>query len=222
MLYKNVINRGLLKIGKYYSKFDKKPAYILALVLHPYYKLAYIKMAWGGAEEQRREQEVGNQHTKNWYDEAIKVVEGTMEEYWNANLIDTFAGMSTNTSADVTKETNIIDWWVKHADIYPTLARIAKDVCAIPAMSDPCEHLFSGGSKIATDRRSWLGMDKFEHLQVLKHAWRSSINDYAATNSITVESVDINEVHLEQFKELLVHDGEMEHELNASELVVTN
>ena len=55
-------------------------------------------MAWGGAEEQSREQEAGNQHAKNWYDEAIKVVEGTMEEYWNANSIDTSTGMSTNTS----------------------------------------------------------------------------------------------------------------------------
>ncbi|KIM52670.1 hypothetical protein SCLCIDRAFT_140622 [Scleroderma citrinum Foug A] len=105
--------------------------------------------------------------------------------------------------ADVTKETNIIDWWVKHADIYPTLARIAKDMC---------------GSEIATDRQSWLGADKFKHLQVLKHAWHFSISDHAATNSVTVKSIDI----LEQFKELLVHDGEMEHKLNASELVVTN
>ena len=110
----------------------------------------------------------------------------------------------------------------KHADTYPTLARITKDVCAIPTMSVPCEHLFLGGGEIATDRQSQLGMDKFKHLQVLKHAWHSGISDRAATNSITVKSVDINEVHLEQFKELLVHDGEMEHELNALELVVTN
>ena len=110
----------------------------------------------------------------------------------------------------------------KHADMYPTLAQIAKDVCAIPTTSVPCEHLFLGGSEIATDQRSQLGADKFEHLQVLKHAWHSGISNCAATNFVTVKSVNINEVHLGQFKELLVHDGEMEHELNASELVVTN
>ena len=110
----------------------------------------------------------------------------------------------------------------KHADMYPTLARIAKDVCAIPATSVPCERLFSGGGEIATDRRSRLGADKFKYLQVLKHAWRSGISDRATTNSSTVESIDIDEVHLEQFKELLVYDGEMEHELKVSELVVTN
>jgi len=57
-LYHDVIEDGLTKLGKYYSKFDNKPAYILALgelfsvalmvlilmlfnseVLHPYFKM---------------------------------------------------------------------------------------------------------------------------------------------------------------------------------------
>lgn len=69
-LYGDALDRALQKLGKYYSKFDQKKVYVLALgmfylnhfcdiiltdclVLHPYYKLAYIKMAWGGAEEER-------------------------------------------------------------------------------------------------------------------------------------------------------------------------
>ncbi|KIK91266.1 hypothetical protein PAXRUDRAFT_149874 [Paxillus rubicundulus Ve08.2h10] len=51
-LYKEAVQCGLQKIGKYYNRFDKKPVYILELVLHPYYKLDYIKMAWGGFKEQ--------------------------------------------------------------------------------------------------------------------------------------------------------------------------
>ncbi|KAG1729651.1 uncharacterized protein EDB91DRAFT_1252966 [Suillus paluster] len=54
-LYKEAIQWGLAKIGKYYSKFDDKPVYILVLVIHPYYKLTYITMAWGGPEEQAKE-----------------------------------------------------------------------------------------------------------------------------------------------------------------------
>jgi hypothetical protein len=45
------------------------------LVLHPYYKLAYIKLAWGGEKEQAAERLAGNQQAKNWQDEARKVVE---------------------------------------------------------------------------------------------------------------------------------------------------
>jgi hypothetical protein len=44
-------------------------------VLHPYYKLDYMEMAWGGAEEQAKEIKAGNKHAKNWQDEAKKVVE---------------------------------------------------------------------------------------------------------------------------------------------------
>jgi hypothetical protein len=68
------------------------------IVLHPYYKLAYIKLAWGGPDEQEKERAAGNQQAKNWQDEAKKVMETKvvfnsylgfclankfqMEEYW--------------------------------------------------------------------------------------------------------------------------------------------
>jgi hypothetical protein len=103
-VFRDALQKGLDKLGKYYNKFDEKPVYVLALginflylslntlinyeivytVLHPYYKLAYIKMAWGGAEEQAAECAAGNLNAKNWQDEALKVVERTMESYWKA------------------------------------------------------------------------------------------------------------------------------------------
>jgi hypothetical protein len=55
---------------------------ILSTVLHPYYKLAYIKMAWGGPEDQARERAAGNPNAKDWHDEALKVVEAAMVSYW--------------------------------------------------------------------------------------------------------------------------------------------
>jgi hypothetical protein len=91
-LYKDAINAGLSKLQKYYSRIDMKPVFILALgtflfflrvlsvtslikVLHPYYKLNYIKLSWGGADEQAMERLGGNPFAKNWQDEALKVVE---------------------------------------------------------------------------------------------------------------------------------------------------
>jgi hypothetical protein len=44
-------------------------------VLHPYFKLQYIKVAWGGAEEQAKEKEAGNLLAKNWQKEALTIVE---------------------------------------------------------------------------------------------------------------------------------------------------
>jgi hypothetical protein len=51
---------------------------ILSIALHPYYKLAYIELAWGGAKEQEVEYEAGNFEAKNWQDEARKVLEKTV------------------------------------------------------------------------------------------------------------------------------------------------
>jgi hypothetical protein len=77
-LYREAIRSGLGKLHKYYSRFDKKPSYILALFLHPYYKLDYIKMAWGGPEEQAKERAAGNADAKDWQDEARKIIEKTV------------------------------------------------------------------------------------------------------------------------------------------------
>ena len=64
---------------------DNQPEFFILIhftVLHPYYKLAYIKMAWGGPEDQAREHAAGNPNTKDWHDEALKVVEAAMVSYW--------------------------------------------------------------------------------------------------------------------------------------------
>jgi hypothetical protein len=78
-------------------------------VLHPYYKLAYIKMAWGGPEEQAKERAAGNRNAKDWHDEALRVVEKTMEEYWNLHKqrpasSGTGDTMTTNPDGDSTVE----------------------------------------------------------------------------------------------------------------------
>ena len=73
----------------------------------------------------------------------------------------------------------------------------------------PCEWLFSAGAEIATDRRSRLGSDCFEELQVLKHAWNHTLVDRAGINSDTVE-----EIYIQDFKELLEQDQELEHDMD--------
>jgi hypothetical protein len=47
-------------------------------VLHPYYKLAYIKLAWGGPDEQATGIAEGNPYAKDWQDEAKQIVERTV------------------------------------------------------------------------------------------------------------------------------------------------
>jgi hypothetical protein len=78
------------------------------------------------------------------------------------------------------------------------------DVCAIPVTSIPCERLFSAGGEITTDRRSCLGSERFEQLQVLRHAWRGRTMDWVALNLAVVEEVN----GMVDFQELLQEDEE--------------
>lgn len=57
------------------AHYPSRPKLTVITVLHPYYKLNYIEMAWGGAKEQAEEIEAGNESAIDWQDEARQVVE---------------------------------------------------------------------------------------------------------------------------------------------------
>ena len=59
-------------------KSDLFGSQCFSAVLHPYYKLHYIEIAWGGAEEQAAEVRVGNLDAKNWKEEALQIFETTV------------------------------------------------------------------------------------------------------------------------------------------------
>ena len=71
----------------------------------------------------------------------------------------------------------------------------------IQASSVPCERLFSAGKEIAVARRTQLGPELFEQLQMLKFAWKETLVDHAAWNSGYMEVFDLDE-----FKEMLAAD----------------
>lgn len=121
---------------------------------------------------------------------------------------------------DIKKDADIVEWWQvsahfqksyftniksqNHADVYPTLARIALDVLPSQASSVPCERLFSGTKQTATDRRARLGPVVFEQLTIMDSAWKPKLRDAAAWNSNQLdEVVDFPDF---EFEEMLVDD----------------
>jgi hypothetical protein len=62
-------------------------------------------LAWGGATEQAQERAAGNRHAKNWCDEALKVVEAAVEEYWTDAQASSTAADATATDSLATDET---------------------------------------------------------------------------------------------------------------------
>ncbi|KAM5530832.1 hypothetical protein V8D89_015500 [Ganoderma adspersum] len=65
-VFHEALEKGLTKINKYYRKLDNTDVYILALLLHPYYKLDYIEMEWGGEAEYEADLAAGNPNPINW------------------------------------------------------------------------------------------------------------------------------------------------------------
>ncbi|KZT33247.1 hATC-domain-containing protein, partial [Sistotremastrum suecicum HHB10207 ss-3] len=91
---------------------------------------------------------------------------------------------------DVTRHTDLVKWWSKNVERYPTLARIALDVLPVQASSVACERLFSAGKHIATDTRSRLNPEMFEKLQLLKYIWRKGMVDEAKENEMLEEELE--------------------------------
>lgn len=124
-------------------------------------------MAWGGQEEKEKEHAAGNLNAKDWYDEALQVVEKTMEAYWKDRPLAPATAPPTPSAAspddtiesefdrhrrilhqralqehdagwaaelrrylkdifdDVTKETDVIEWWSVSASNYCIAAAAA-------------------------------------------------------------------------------------------------
>lgn len=59
--------------------------------------------------------------------------------------------------------------------MHPTWAKIARDYLAIQGSAVPCERAFSSSGLTGTDRRHRLSPQTFEALQLLKHAYRTTV-----------------------------------------------
>jgi hypothetical protein len=84
-LIRNLVS-FLHSVSHFLNCFSEHGTEARTLVLHPYYKLAYIKLAWGGEEEQAAERAAGNRYAKNWQDEVRKVLEREVSSIFSLNL----------------------------------------------------------------------------------------------------------------------------------------
>lgn len=81
-------------------------------------------------------------------------------------------------------------WWRERGEhLYPTLAVMAYDLFAIPAMSSECERAFSSTKRLITDQRYSLKSDIIEADQCVKSWFRHGIADGQAAFA-TIAAVD--------------------------------
>ncbi|KAL2922100.1 putative AC transposase, partial [Bienertia sinuspersici] len=65
---------------------------------------------------------------------------------------------------------HIIEWWKNHSSKFPVLARIVKDILAIPASTIASESAFSAGRRVLDEKRSRLSSESIE-MCVCKKDW---------------------------------------------------
>ena len=65
------------------------------------------------------------------------------------------------------KDVDVLDWWRKHEEILPLLARAAKKVLAIPSSSAKSERVFSTGGNVVSVKRGSLTPKKVEDLIII-------------------------------------------------------
>ncbi|KAK9065205.1 hypothetical protein SSX86_016588 [Deinandra increscens subsp. villosa] len=76
-----------------------------------------------------------------------------------------------------TEDFNILQWWKINASRYPTLAKMAKDILAIPVSSVASESAFSTGGRVIDSYRSSLSPQVVEALICTQDWIRKGTND---------------------------------------------
>ncbi|KZT51318.1 hypothetical protein CALCODRAFT_533927, partial [Calocera cornea HHB12733] len=85
------------------------------------------------------------------------------------------AYLTTSTS---TPDVNILDFWSRHRDQFPTFYKMAMDYLPIQASAVPSERVFSSSKETDTKRRNHLSPALMEALQLLKYLLKKERLDF--------------------------------------------
>ncbi|KAK3129774.1 hypothetical protein QOZ80_6BG0484490 [Eleusine coracana subsp. coracana] len=90
---------------------------------------------------------------------------------------------------------DILHWWKMHSPQCPTMARMARDVLAVPASTVASESAFSAGSRVISDYRSSLSTNTVEALLCLQDWFRAAGSSYShilSSTNLDVEDDDFD------------------------------
>jgi hypothetical protein len=191
------INAARVKLAEYYGKTDGDTGtfYNLATILNPSTKLSLYEndQVWG---PEYREQYLKDFHA--YYNEHYKSLEAQVDDISESNNISTnsvtailASTLAHNTSTrveeseavqylrtpplNILKQPDPLRCWKTLEPEYPTLARMARDVLAIPATEVGVERLFNVGRDTCHYRRNRLNGKTIEMIMVIKYFERIGI-----------------------------------------------
>jgi len=172
---RTAIKAALAKLRSYYEK-PLPRSYVIATLLDPKLKMVYFEER-GWKPSEIRDAKAALQHAVEEYETAPPRPDqdgGEARlapfEKWTlqgpkrrriqqASDVERYLAAPTVDGGE-----DVLEWWSRHASIYPALARVAQAYLAIPATSVPVERVFSSGADMATHKRGSLGPHALEAL----------------------------------------------------------
>jgi hypothetical protein len=111
-------------------------------------------------------------------------------ERFMTDILDTSI-TTTENGRIVTKDMEPLRWWRERGEnLYPTLAVMAYDLFAMPAMSSECERAFSSAKKLINEQRYSLKTDIIEADQCIKSWLKNGIANGQAIFSTIAATTD--------------------------------
>jgi len=181
-------------LDKYYSKTDEVIYYAAALILNPSYHVGYIKKNWPS----KWRAPTLNKVKRLWasFDEQTEIPDTaepltnatqprtTLDElresltnYENVGAINEYDDYCKEGRQSLGQHISPLEWWARtqQTERWPKLSMFARDVLAMPAMSDEPERIFSGARRTISWERAQLGWENIEKGECLKHWKRHGI-----------------------------------------------
>ena len=178
------INLACAKLDSYYKKLDDSPAYAAALMLHPQYRLRYIRERWKGPLKkyipitERALRKLYDSHYRD--DKPTDEQNDNNDDYFEAYLKKALPGVVEDEYKEYSEgqrmvrlPTNLYQWW-NAQDHIPSMRQMAFDHISIPAMSAETERVFSDTKLFISDLRSRLGPEIIEALECIRKGYYSS------------------------------------------------
>ena len=177
------------KILKHYNKTNW--IYCIVLILDPRHKIeAFSSTSWGKLLQSEAVQKFEEIFKANYFNKSENDLQNPKpgpsqslkkeDNDFDLDITYLFKKTNTDNSESWKYETekylnepraenseNVLEWWSRRENVYPSLSKMAKDFLGTPATSVPAERLFSRAALTITKSRNRLGDDSIRSLMCL-------------------------------------------------------
>jgi hypothetical protein len=184
--FKACVNLGWWKLDQYYSKTDLNPAYIMAVFLHPHYKLRWFRRHWVDSEYNKAiaysDEQYAIAKAKLGVAAPLPPSRPAPESSDAYDAYNRLSSLTEDDEDDLLRykteriapfSTDAVQWWRDNGHLYPVLKQLAFTYLAAPPSSSDDEGLFSIAGNVVNEERPHTSAELAEAVQCLR-SWHEN------------------------------------------------